>query len=62
MRLPFGYSLDRSDPDVLVLLCPQGAGVLPQTILSLRLTASDFQHYEQAHDGSQGVLTPSWIV
>ena len=22
-RLPTGYSLDRSDPDVLVLLCPQ---------------------------------------
>ena len=23
-RLPPGYSLDRSDPEVLVLLCPQG--------------------------------------
>jgi hypothetical protein len=23
-HLPPGYSLDRSDPDVLVLLCPQG--------------------------------------
>ena len=23
VRLPPGYSLDRSDPDVLVLLCPQ---------------------------------------
>jgi hypothetical protein len=22
-RLPTGYSLDRSDPDVLALLCPQ---------------------------------------
>ena len=26
-RLPPGYVLDRSDPDVLVLLCPQGATV-----------------------------------
>ena len=26
-RLPPGYALDRSDPDVLVLLCPQGATV-----------------------------------
>jgi len=26
-RLPPGYSLDRSDPDVLVLLCPHGAAV-----------------------------------
>ena len=24
LRLPPGYSLDRSDPDVLVLLCPHG--------------------------------------
>jgi hypothetical protein len=24
LRLPPGYSLDHSDPDVLVLLCPQG--------------------------------------
>jgi len=27
VRLPPGYSLDRSDPDVLVLLCPHGAVV-----------------------------------
>ena len=26
-RLPPGYALDRSDPDVLVLLCPHGAVV-----------------------------------
>jgi hypothetical protein len=26
-RLPPGYVLDRSDPDVLVLLCPQGEAV-----------------------------------
>jgi hypothetical protein len=26
-RLPPGYRVDRSDPDVLVLLCPQGATV-----------------------------------
>jgi hypothetical protein len=26
-RLPSAYSLDLSDPDVLVLLCPQGAVV-----------------------------------
>ena len=26
-RLPPGYKVDRSDPDVLVLLCPQGAAV-----------------------------------
>jgi hypothetical protein len=26
-RLPPGYSLDLSDPDVLVLLCPQGVAV-----------------------------------
>jgi len=24
VRLPSGYSLDRSDPDVLVLRCPHG--------------------------------------
>ena len=24
VRLPSGYSLDHSDPDVLVLRCPQG--------------------------------------
>jgi hypothetical protein len=27
LRLPPGYSLERSDPDVWVLLCPQGATV-----------------------------------
>jgi hypothetical protein len=27
VRLPPGYSLDRSDPDVLVLRCPQGKAV-----------------------------------
>jgi hypothetical protein len=26
-RLPSGYSLDRSDPDVLVLRCPYGTAV-----------------------------------
>jgi len=26
-RLPPGYTLDRSDPDVLVLLCPHGETV-----------------------------------
>ena len=26
-RLPPGYSLDRSDPDVLVLRCPHGGAV-----------------------------------
>jgi len=26
-RLPPGYSLDRSDPDVLVLRCPHGTAV-----------------------------------
>jgi hypothetical protein len=26
-RLPPGYSLDRSDPDVLVLRCPQGEAI-----------------------------------
>jgi len=26
-RLPSGYRLDRSDPDVLVLVCPQGTAV-----------------------------------
>jgi hypothetical protein len=27
VRLPSGYSLDRSDPDVLVLRCPHGKAV-----------------------------------
>ena len=27
VRLPSGYSLDHSDPDVLVLRCPQGTAV-----------------------------------
>jgi hypothetical protein len=27
VRLPPGYSLDRSDPDVLVLRCPHAAAV-----------------------------------
>ena len=27
VRLPSGYSLDRSDPDVLVLRCPHGTAV-----------------------------------
>jgi hypothetical protein len=27
VRLPPGYSLDRSDPDVLVLRCPNGTEV-----------------------------------
>jgi hypothetical protein len=27
VRLPPGYSLDRSDADVLVLLCPNGTAV-----------------------------------
>jgi hypothetical protein len=26
-RLPFGYTLDHSDPDVWVLLCPEGTVV-----------------------------------
>jgi len=26
-RLPSGYSLDRSDPDVLVLRCPHGKAI-----------------------------------
>jgi len=26
-RLPHGHSLERSDPDVLVLLCPYGTAV-----------------------------------
>jgi hypothetical protein len=27
VRLPSGYALDHSDPDVLVLLCPHGTAV-----------------------------------
>ncbi len=27
LRLPPGYNLDHSDPDVLVLLCPHGTAV-----------------------------------
>jgi hypothetical protein len=27
LRLPPGYTLERSDPDVLVLLCPNGTEV-----------------------------------
>jgi hypothetical protein len=27
VRLPPGYTLDRSDPDVLVLRCPHGTAV-----------------------------------
>jgi hypothetical protein len=27
VRLPPGYTLERSDPDVLVLLCPHGTAV-----------------------------------
>ena len=27
VRLPPGYSLDRSDPDVLVLRCPNGTAI-----------------------------------
>ncbi len=27
VRLPSGYTLERSDPDVLVLLCPHGTAV-----------------------------------
>ena len=27
LRLPPGYTLDHSDPDVLVLLCPHGTAV-----------------------------------
>jgi hypothetical protein len=27
VRLPPGYSLDHSDPDILVLRCPHGAAV-----------------------------------
>jgi len=27
LRLPSGYSLDHSDPDVLVLRCPRGTAV-----------------------------------
>jgi len=29
VRLPSGYSLDRSDPDVLVLRCSRGKAVAP---------------------------------
>ena len=27
VRLPSGYTLDRSDPDVLVLRCPDGTAI-----------------------------------
>jgi hypothetical protein len=27
VRLPSGYRVDRSDPDVLVLLCPNGTTI-----------------------------------
>jgi hypothetical protein len=27
LRLPPGYRVDRSDPDVLVLLCPDGTAI-----------------------------------
>ena len=38
LRLPPGYRVDRSDPDVLVLRCPHGAAV---AIFSARGAAAE---------------------
>jgi hypothetical protein len=43
VRLPPGYSIDRSDPDVLVLRCPNGMAVAR---FSARGTTTEAIEYE----------------
>jgi hypothetical protein len=47
VRLPPGYSLDRSDPDVLVLLCPQGKAVA--RFSAQGATAESIEHEAKVH-------------
>jgi hypothetical protein len=43
VRLPPGYSLDRSDPDILVLRCPHGTAIAR---FSARGTTTEAIEYE----------------
>ena len=46
-RLPTGYSLDRSDPDVLVLRCPQGTVIA--RFSAWGATAEAIEHEARTH-------------
>jgi hypothetical protein len=49
-RLPSGYSLDRSDPDVLVLRCPRGKAVARFSALGVTAEAIEWEarrHYRE---------------
>jgi hypothetical protein len=46
-RLPSGYSLDRSDPDVLVLRCPHGTAVA--RFSTRGATAETIEHEARTH-------------
>ena len=48
-RLPPGYALDRSDPDVFVLLCPQGAAVA--RFSARGAAAEDIEREARTHHG-----------
>jgi hypothetical protein len=47
VRLPPGYTLDRSDPDVLILLCPQGTEVA--RFSARGATAEAIEHEARKH-------------
>jgi len=47
LRLPPGYSLDRSDPDVLVLRCPHGTVVAHFSVRGV--TAEAIEHEARMH-------------
>ena len=51
-RLPSGYTLDRSDPDVLVLRCPKGAAVARFSAWGVTAEAIEREarmHYRERH-------------
>ena len=47
LRLPPGYSLERSDPDVLVLRCPNGTAVARFSVRGAKAEA--IQHEARMH-------------
>jgi hypothetical protein len=55
VRLPPGYSLDRSDPDVLVLRCPHGKAVARFSALGVTAEAIEKEarmHYKERNQSA----------
>ena len=52
-RLPSGYSLDRSDPDVLVLRCPHGTVVARFSAQGAKVEAIEREAREHHREQNQ---------